>query len=59
LCVFLWGILSAKAISETSGLPLGEETKILKDFNNLLNTHFNQLQHVLCDTKKNLIFLYC
>jgi len=26
----------------------GEEIKILKDFNNLLNNHFNQPQHVLC-----------
>ncbi len=26
----------------------GEETKILTDFNNLLNNHFNQPQHVLC-----------
>jgi uncharacterized protein YprB with RNaseH-like and TPR domain len=26
----------------------GEETKILKEFNNLLNNHFNQAQHVLC-----------
>lgn len=26
----------------------GEETKILKDFSNLLNNHFNQPQHVLC-----------
>ena len=26
----------------------GEETKILIDFNNLLNNHFNQPQHVLC-----------
>ena len=26
----------------------GEETRILKDFNNLLNNHFNQPQHLLC-----------
>jgi 3'-5' exonuclease len=26
----------------------GEEPKLLKDFNNLLNTHFNGPQHVLC-----------
>ena len=26
----------------------GEETKILTDFNNLLQNHFNQPQHVLC-----------
>ena len=26
----------------------GEEKKILKDFSNLLETHFNQPQHVLC-----------
>lgn len=26
----------------------GEETKILNDFNTLLNNHFNQPQHVLC-----------
>ena len=26
----------------------GEEKKILTDFNNLLNQHFNQSQHVLC-----------
>ncbi|HSD13247.1 MAG TPA: 3'-5' exonuclease [Flavobacterium sp.] len=26
----------------------GEETKILKDFANLLNNHFNQPQHLLC-----------
>lgn len=26
----------------------GEETKILKDFSNLLNNHFNQNQHLLC-----------
>jgi uncharacterized protein YprB with RNaseH-like and TPR domain len=26
----------------------GEEIKILKDFNNLFNNHFNQAQHVLC-----------
>src|SRR3970282_49389 len=26
----------------------GEEKKILNDFNNLLNMHFNQPQHVLC-----------
>jgi 3'-5' exonuclease len=26
----------------------GEEKKILRDFNNLLNNHFNQAQHVLC-----------
>ena len=26
----------------------GEEKKILSDFNNLLNQHFNQSQHVLC-----------
>lgn len=26
----------------------GEEKKILKDFNNLLNNHFNQPQHLLC-----------
>ena len=26
----------------------GEEKKILKDFNNLLNNHFNGAQHVLC-----------
>jgi 3'-5' exonuclease len=26
----------------------GSETKILNDFNNLLNNHFNQPQHVLC-----------
>ena len=26
----------------------GEEKKILNDFNNLLNTHFNQPQHILC-----------
>jgi hypothetical protein len=58
--VYFCGVLSAKAISETSGLPFWEETKILKDFNNLLNTHFNQPQHVLCGhNAKNLIFLYC
>jgi hypothetical protein len=27
LCVFLWGILSAKAISETSGLPFERKLK--------------------------------
>lgn len=27
---------------------IGEETQILKDFNNLLNNHFSQPQHVLC-----------
>lgn len=27
---------------------LGEEVTILKDFNNLLNNHFNQAQHLLC-----------
>ncbi|MDG1871390.1 MAG: 3'-5' exonuclease [Flavobacterium sp.] len=26
----------------------GEEATILKDFNNLLNNHFNQAQHLLC-----------
>ena len=26
----------------------GEETKILKDFSNLLNNHFGQPQHILC-----------
>ena len=26
----------------------GEEVTILKDFNNLLNNHFNQAQHLLC-----------
>ncbi len=26
----------------------GEEKKILQDFNNLLNNHFNQAQHLLC-----------
>jgi len=26
----------------------GEETKILKDFSNLLNNHFNQPQHIMC-----------
>ena len=26
----------------------GEETKILRDFSNLLNNHFNQVQHLLC-----------
>jgi 3'-5' exonuclease len=26
----------------------GEEAKILKDFSNLLNNHFNQPQHILC-----------
>jgi 3'-5' exonuclease len=26
----------------------GDETNLLKDFNNLLNNHFNQQQHVLC-----------
>jgi hypothetical protein len=53
------GYFVSKAISETSGLPLEEETKILKDFNNLLNTHFNQPQHVLCGhNAKNLIFLF-
>lgn len=26
----------------------GEETKILKDFNNLINNHFSQPQHILC-----------
>jgi DNA polymerase elongation subunit (family B) len=26
----------------------GEEKKILKDFSNLLDSHFNQVQHVLC-----------
>ncbi len=26
----------------------GEEKKILKDFSNLLDTHFNQAQHLLC-----------
>ena len=26
----------------------GDETKILKDFNNLLNNHFGQPQHLLC-----------
>ncbi|MEO8253849.1 MAG: 3'-5' exonuclease [Flavobacterium sp.] len=26
----------------------GEEVKLLKDFNNLLNTHFNAPQHLLC-----------
>ncbi|WP_348798269.1 3'-5' exonuclease [Flavobacterium adhaerens] len=26
----------------------GEEVKLLKDFNNLLNNHFNQPQHLLC-----------
>ena len=26
----------------------GEEQKILKDFSNLMNNHFNQAQHVLC-----------
>jgi len=26
----------------------GEESKILKDFSNLLNNHFNQPQHLLC-----------
>ena len=26
----------------------GEEKKILKDFSNLLNNHFNQPQHILC-----------
>jgi 3'-5' exonuclease len=26
----------------------GEEKKILNDFSNLLNTHFNEVQHVLC-----------
>ena len=26
----------------------GEEKKILNDFNNLLNSHFNQPQHILC-----------
>jgi uncharacterized protein YprB with RNaseH-like and TPR domain len=25
-----------------------EEATILKDFNNLLNNHFNQAQHLLC-----------
>jgi len=27
---------------------IGDEKKILKDFNNLLNSHFSQPQHVLC-----------
>jgi len=26
----------------------GDEKKILRDFNNLLNNHFNQAQHILC-----------
>lgn len=26
----------------------GEETQLLKDFKNLLNTHFNQAKHLLC-----------
>ncbi|MFM6937985.1 MAG: 3'-5' exonuclease, partial [Aquirufa sp.] len=26
----------------------GDEKKILHDFNNLLNNHFNQAQHILC-----------
>jgi uncharacterized protein YprB with RNaseH-like and TPR domain len=26
----------------------GDEKKILQDFNNLLNNHFNQAQHILC-----------
>lgn len=26
----------------------GEENKILQDFSNLLNTHFNQAQHIMC-----------
>ena len=27
---------------------IGEEPKLLKDFNNLLNNHFNEPQHLLC-----------
>lgn len=27
---------------------IGDEKKILRDFNNLLNNHFNQAQHILC-----------
>jgi uncharacterized protein YprB with RNaseH-like and TPR domain len=32
----------------TLGLLSWREKKILKDFNNLLNNHFNQPQHILC-----------
>ena len=31
----------------------GDEKKILRDFNNLLNNHFNQAQHILCGHNAN------
>jgi hypothetical protein len=43
------GYLWLKAMFATLGLRLSlAKRKILKDFNNLLDNHFNQPQHILC-----------
>jgi hypothetical protein len=46
--VYFCGVFCQQRRYPKLRVTLWEETKILKDFNNLLNTHFNQPQHVLC-----------